>query len=68
MLFHPRGSPATFVSASVIFVLVYFFVLVFVLVFANYFLVLVSFQFYSIGDFYKYVMMSITSHRHILLN
>ena len=40
---------------SVIFVLVYFFVLV-------------SFQFYSIGDFYKYVMMYITSHQHILLN
>ena len=35
---------------------------------ASYFLVLVSFQFYSIGDFYKYVMMYITSHQHILLN
>ena len=34
--------------------------------FANYFLVLVSFQFYSIGDYYKYVMMHITSHQHIL--
>ena len=34
--------------------------------FASYFLVLVSFQFYSIGDFYKYVMMHITSHQHIL--
>ena len=65
---------------SVIFVLVYFFVLVFVFVlpiifrfsfrfsFASYFLVLVSFQFYNIGDFYKYVMMYITSHQHILLN
>ena len=41
------------VLISVIFVLVYFFVLV-------------SFQFYSIGDFYKYVMMHITSHQHIL--
>ena len=36
--------------------------------FASYFLVLVSFQFYSIGDFYKYVMTYITSHQHILLN
>ena len=36
--------------------------------FASYFLVLVSFQFYTIGDFYKYVMMYITSHQHILLN
>ena len=51
-----------------IFVLVYFFVLVFVLVLPVIFLVLVSFQFYSIGDFYKYVMMNITSHQHILLN
>ena len=40
-------------KCSVIFVLVYFFVLV-------------SCQFYSIGDFYKYVMMHITSHQHIL--
>ena len=36
--------------------------------FASYFLVLVSFQFYNIGDFYKYVMMYITSHQHMLLN
>ena len=50
---------------SVIFVLVYFLVAVLVLV-CQLFLVLVSFQFYSIGDFRKHVMMFITSHQHIL--
>ena len=33
--------------------------------FASYFLVLVSFQFYSIGDFYKYVMT--VSYTHLTL-